>query len=92
MSTALPSHWKTRRNTGNSAGALGFTGFGGMGSLNALGVVASPWDIRAKDGKDKGRSWDRLRDHQQPGRKLHKTGDINGGDLEWVGGWHDLHL
>lgn len=87
MSSALPPHWKARRNTGNSKAAMAFTGFGALGSLGTGGGTC-PWEARVKDGKDKGKFWDRTRDHQQP--RKHKTGDM--GDLEWVGGWHDLHV
>jgi serine/threonine protein kinase len=74
-----PDHRKTgagRRNMG-----LGFTGFG------ASGGIGGAWDMKVKE-KETPRSWDKVRDHQQPRRP--KTGDV--GDLEWVGGWHDLHL
>ncbi len=75
--------WRGRRNVG-----LGFTGFG-------VGV----WDNKAntvfKDtgvGRDKGKGcpWarDRVRDHHHQGNKR----PVDFGDLEWVGGWNDLHL
>jgi len=72
-----PDLWKGRRHVG-----LGFTGFG-------VGV----WDNKVSTVKDKGKEcpWakDRARDHQEQ-RKDKQQVDL--GDLEWVGGWHDLHL
>ncbi|QSZ35815.1 hypothetical protein DSL72_006937 [Monilinia vaccinii-corymbosi] len=75
--------WKTqitpRRNVG-----LGFTGLG-----------ASSWDSKSNIvTKDKGREcpWARAkgRDTHYQEKRKGKQSDL--GDLEWVGGWHDLHL
>ncbi|APA08261.1 hypothetical protein sscle_03g030310 [Sclerotinia sclerotiorum 1980 UF-70] len=76
--------WKTqnipRRNVG-----LGFTGFG-----------TSAWDTKSNIViKDKGGRecpWARAkgRDHHYQEKRKDKQSDL--GDLEWVGGWHDLHL
>ncbi|KAG4027721.1 hypothetical protein MFRU_027g00140 [Monilinia fructicola] len=75
--------WKTqsipRRNVG-----LGFTGLG-----------AGSWDAKSNIViKDKGREcpWGRAkgRDHHHQEKRKDKQSDL--GDLEWVGGWHDLHL
>ncbi|RAL62306.1 hypothetical protein DID88_004872 [Monilinia fructigena] len=68
-----------RRNVG-----LGFTGLG-----------ASSWDAKSSIViKDKGREcpWARAkgRDHHHQEKRKDKPSDL--GDLEWVGGWHDLHL
>ncbi|RFU23691.1 hypothetical protein B7463_g12647, partial [Scytalidium lignicola] len=80
--------WRSpRRNMG-----LGLSGFG-----------VGAWDHKPSPGKDKGREcpWARERDrenHNQEYRgkenKLNtrETKRIDLGDLEWVGGWHDLHL
>jgi serine/threonine protein kinase len=71
-----PDMWRGRRNVG-----LGFTGFG-----------AGVWDNKASNIKDKGKEcpWarERVRDHHQQ----RKDKQVDLGDLEWVGGWHDLHL
>lgn len=74
-----PELWKARRNVG-----LGFSGFG-------VGI----WDNKAhhvvKDKGYHGCPWarDRARDHHDPHHHKQR-GDF--GDLEWVGGWNDLHL
>jgi len=76
-----PELWKTRRNVG-----LGFTGFG-----------AGIWDTKANNvNKDKGKDcpWIRekdyrVRDHHR--RSLERP-PVDLGDLEWVGGWNNLHL
>jgi len=72
-----PDFSKARRNVG-----FGFTGFG-----------AGVWDNKAHNFKDKVKEcpWAkyRVRDHHEP-RKDKSQVDL--GDLEWVGGWHDLHL
>lgn len=85
-----PDLWKARRNVG-----LGFSGFG-----------ASVWDSKANNViKDTGAralhshtagnkvcpwSRDRVRDHHYNHGKDKRQVDL--GDLEWVGGWNDLHL
>jgi len=85
-----PDLWKSRRNVG-----LGFSGFG-----------ASVWDSKANNVfKDNGAkaihshtvgnkacpwSRDRVRDHHYSHGKDKRQVDL--GDLEWVGGWNDLHL
>ncbi|KAH8821572.1 kinase-like domain-containing protein [Xylogone sp. PMI_703] len=87
--TAQDSWRSPRRNVG-----LGFSGFG-MGA----------WDHKSSPVKEKGREcpWarDRVRDHhhhydyREKENKLHSTKEnkrTDLGDLEWVGGWHDLHL
>jgi len=72
-----PELWKARRN-------IGFSGFTGSG----VGL----WDNKANIvSKDKAREcpWVRVRDPHEP-RKGKLVRDH--GDLEWVGGWNDLHL
>lgn len=76
-----PELWKSRRNVG-----LGFTGLG-----------AGIWDNKANTViKDKGKEcpWirdrDRVRDHHT--RRSRDRQQVDLGDLEWVGGWRDLHL
>jgi len=73
-----PEPWKSRRNVG-----LGFTGFG-----------AGTKDSKSNTAKEKGREcpWakaTKARDHQE---RRNKDKHVDLGDLEWVGGWQDLHL
>ncbi|ESZ92290.1 putative Serine/threonine-protein kinase ksp1 [Sclerotinia borealis F-4128] len=75
--------WKTQNTPRRNVG-LGFTGFG-----------AGAWDTKSNIViKDKGRDcpWARTkaRDHHHQEKRKDKLSDL--GDLEWVGGWHDLHL
>ncbi|TGO45900.1 hypothetical protein BCON_0357g00040 [Botryotinia convoluta] len=75
--------WKTQSTPRRNVG-LGFTGFGTGG-----------WDTKSNIvSKDKGREcpWARAkgRDHHHQDKRKDKQSDL--GDLEWVGGWHDLHL
>jgi len=74
-----PELWKSRRNVG-----LGFTGFG-----------AAIWGTKANTViNDKGKEcpW---RDHRVRDRHARRSRDrqqVDSGDLEWVGGWNNLHL
>ncbi len=78
-----PELWKARRNVG-----LGFSGFGaGVGVWDKPNTVIK--DIGARD-KGKGCPWAKEKTRDQHGYKRH--GDHAVSDLEWVGGWHDLHL
>jgi len=72
-----PDLWKGRRNVG-----LGFTGFG-----------AGVWDNKANTvSKDKVRECPWVRDSARA-RDRHVRKDRQDlGDLEWIGGFHDLHL
>lgn len=75
-----PEPWKNRRNVG-----LGFAGFG-------AGVWENKGNITLAKDKGKECPWvkekDRARDRQRHKDFRHK--DL--GDLEWVGGFTDLHL
>ncbi|KAG4443973.1 hypothetical protein IFR05_000613 [Cadophora sp. M221] len=72
-----PELWKARRNVG-----LGFSGFGaGVGVWDKLNTVK---DTSAKD-RGKGCPWAKEKNRDHHGYKRH-------GDLEWVGGFTDLHL
>ncbi|TAQ85631.1 hypothetical protein B7494_g6040 [Chlorociboria aeruginascens] len=57
----------------------------GLG-LAAVGIGGG--DTKGNTAQDRGRDcpWFRARDHRS------KTKAVDIGDLEWVGGWHDLHL
>jgi serine/threonine protein kinase len=79
-----PELWKARRHIG-----LGFTNFG-----------AGVWDGKVNTVvKDKGKEcpWiqdrenHRIRDHRRS-RERQQLQHPDLGDLEWVGGWHSLHL
>ncbi|KAH6715316.1 kinase-like domain-containing protein [Leptodontidium sp. MPI-SDFR-AT-0119] len=72
-----PELWKARRNVG-----LGFSGFGaGVGVWDKLNTVK---DTSAKD-RGKGCPWAKEKNRDHHGYRRH-------GDLEWIGGFTDLHL
>ncbi|CZT05412.1 hypothetical protein WAI453_005038 [Rhynchosporium graminicola] len=73
-----PELWKVRRNVG-----LGFSGFGaGVGVCHKLNTVK---DTTSAKDKGKGCPWAKEKSHDHGVHKRH-------GDLEWVGGFADLHL
>ncbi|RDW89452.1 putative negative regulator of sexual conjugation and meiosis [Coleophoma cylindrospora] len=71
-----PESGKSRRNVG-----LGFAGFG-----------SSVWDTKTNNVKDTGKGCPWSRDIKSKARDQESKRGKDLGDLEWVGGWHHLHL
>ncbi|KAI6714955.1 hypothetical protein JHW43_002462 [Diplocarpon mali] len=78
-----PDVCKTRRHIG-----LGFSGFGvGIGVWDKSNTV-----VKEMGAKDKGKAcpWEKEKARDPHCHKRH--GELVNSDLEWVGGWNDLHL